>query len=528
MNAIELTDVFKLYASDGGNRAALQGLSLSVRERELVVVLGPSGSGKSTLLRLLAGLETPSAGSVRVFGAELASMPPRERAGLRTATVGYADQHYSRALSPELSARELVALPLALRGVPRSDRFARADELLDRVGLGARRNARPAALSGGEQQRVALCAAVAHRPRVLLADEPTGELDHANAAEVYRLLGELARTEHCTSVIVSHDPESADIADRVVQVRDGRVSAETVRETTAERESIVVARGGWLRLPEELLRRTGIASRAQASLEDGGILVRSTAGPAPVTDGLPPNARTAATPSVGIELRGVTKRLGRGAAATTVFDGFDCSFGAGELTVVTGPSGSGKTTLLSLIAGLTLPDAGEVVVEETDVARLGRAERAAFRASTIALVAQDAPLVPFLRAHENVELALALRGWEPDAAARAATEALETVGLVPVRAQRTERLSAGERERVAIARALAARPAVLLADEPTARLDEANAREIASRLAAWARDAGSTVVCATHDRVLVEQADRELRLGALRPARQESQLVPAN
>src|SRR5207248_8230709 len=144
-------------------------------------------------------------------------------------------------------------------------------ELLARVGLEHRAEARPAELSGGEQQRVAVCAAVAHRPRLLLADEPTGELDAANAALVYDLIAELSQELGCTTVIVSHDPVSARIADRAISIRDGRVSEEAGRRGVEE--SIVVGRGGWLRLPEELLARAGIASRASARLGDGGIVV---------------------------------------------------------------------------------------------------------------------------------------------------------------------------------------------------------------------------------------------------------------
>jgi ABC-type lipoprotein export system ATPase subunit len=516
MRAVELTDVFRIFGADTVKRAALQGLSLSVRDGEHVVVLGPSGSGKTTLLRLLAGLDRASAGSVRVFGLELGGLSRRELAAYRAGSTGYADQHYSRALAPELRAREQVALPLALRGASRAERHRRADELLERAGLAAKPRARPHELSGGEQQRIALCAAISHRPRLLLADEPTGELDHASAARIYDLLAEFARSERCTTVVVSHDPESAALADRVVQVRDGRVSGESARGDGAD-ESIVVARGGWVRLPEELLRRTGIAARARASLENGGILVSPVGGAAaePVR---PP--RESAAPAGGGDTgtRRVTKRFGRDA----VLEGFDCSFAAGELTVVTGPSGSGKTTLLHLLAGLTLPDEGEVLVLGTDVAALGRAERADFRARHVGLVAQDAPLVPFLSAEENVELALALRR-----AGGSAVEALAAVGLERLRAQRTDRLSAGERERVAIARALAPRPAVLLADEPTARLDEANARAVGALLARWAHESGAAVVCATHDTVLVEQGDRELALAAA-PAAEEQRLVSAN
>ena len=185
MSAVEARDLFRLYASPEGTSVALQGLTLDVEEGELLVVFGPSGSGKSTLLRILAGLDRPSAGSVSVFGHDLRTLRGRVLLDYRSRALGYADQHYARALAPELRAREQVALRLALLGVPREERVLAADRLLERVGLLDRRAALPDELSGGQQQRVAICAALAHRPRLFIADEPTGELDAQNAAEIY-------------------------------------------------------------------------------------------------------------------------------------------------------------------------------------------------------------------------------------------------------------------------------------------------------------------------------------------------------
>jgi ABC-type lipoprotein export system ATPase subunit len=500
--AIEVRDVFRVHQTAEGDAAALQGLSLTVRERETVTVLGPSGSGKSTFLRILAGLDRPSAGSVRVFGTELGKLPARDVARYRTRTVGYADQHYARALAPELSARELVGLELGLAGATKAEREHRADELLDRVGLTDKRDAHPEELSGGEQQRVAVAASLAHRPRLFLADEPTGELDTASAHLVYETIGGLIRTERCTAVIVSHDPESASIADRVVRIRDGRVSEES--GTDLGEEAIVVGRGGWLRLPEELLRRSGIRTHAGARLEGREIVVFSGEPPDDETSSAdvvtPPQATTTVA-----AVRGLRKSYGR----QTVLDGLDADLGSAQLTVVTGPSGSGKTTLLHLLAGLELPDAGEVDVLGTELTGLDRGARADLRRDHIGYVGQQPGLVPALSALENVELALALRGLPPDSA----RETLVAVGLEDRVEQRVSRLSTGERGRVAIARALAPAPELLLADEPTSRLDQANAIAVGTLFVGLARDFGTAVVCATHDPLLIEQADATLRLG---------------
>jgi ABC-type lipoprotein export system ATPase subunit len=420
--------------------------------------------------------------------------------------LGYADQHYARALAPELSARELVALQLGMQGARRTQRLRRADELLERVGLGAKRERHATQLSGGEQQRVALCAALAHRPKVFLADEPTGELDSATADQVYAMLSELVREYGCTTVIVSHDPESARIADRIVRIRDGRVSEEWARDDETS-DTIVVGRGGWLRLPEELLMRAGIGTHAVARFVEGGVLVepRGAAQAVSETESASDTPLDANAPVV-VTTGGLRKRYGD----TVVLDGLAVEFQAGRLHAVTGPSGSGKTTLLHLLAGLELPDAGTVTVDGTDLTALDRTARAALRRAKIAYVGQQAGLVPHLSALENVELALALRGIEETRPA--ALQALEAVGLGERATQRVARLSQGERARVAIARAVAARPKLLLADEPTSRLDGANAIAVAVLLARLARDTGAAVLCSTHDPLVIEQADTALSL----------------
>jgi ABC-type lipoprotein export system ATPase subunit len=499
--AIEVRDLFRVHSTPEGDAAALQGLTLSIPEGEILTVLGPSGAGKTSFLRILAGLDLPSAGSVRVLGSDLRTLGGGARARYRTQTLGYLDQHYERALAPELTARDLVGLRLRADGVEPERWKARADDLLERVGLTAKAGARPAQLSGGEQQRVALCAALAHRPRLLLADEPTGELDAESASLVYGAIGELAAAEECTVVIVSHDPASTEIADRFVHIRDGRVSEETV----AGEATIVVGRGGWLRLPQEFLERAGIRDRAAAELEGDRIVV-SAAGEtlreeAPASPGAALPGRPVAT------LTGVVKTHGRGATAAHVFDGLDAVFESGRLTVVTGPSGSGKTTLLHLLAGLDLPDAGEVRVAGAEVQALDRSGRAELRRLEVALVPQQSGLVPFLSARENVELGLEIRGLSADP-----SESLAAVGLSERAGQRVSRLSAGEQVRVAIARALAVRPSLLLVDEPTARLDQANALRLATLLTTLARESGAAVVCATHDPVVIEQADGRLSL----------------
>ena len=514
---VEIRDLFRVYPSPEGGVAALQGLSLTVRRGELCVVLGPSGSGKSTLLRQVAGFDRPSAGSVRVAGTEVSSLGRRAAARFRSRAIGYADQHYWRALAGELAARELVGVQLGLAGEPRAARERRADELLERVGLADRRDAHPRELSGGEQQRIAFCAALAAKPQLLIADEPTGELDARSARELFGLIAELVREAGTTALVVSHDPAAAEGADRVVHVRDGRISDERVAGGAGD-GAIVVGRGGWLRLPEDLLRSAGIASHAQAELREGAVVL-APGGPRvepTQTPSLPRNRAVRASPAGAsvvpsqspplVLARGLTKRYG----SASPIDGLDAEFGAGRLTAVTGPSGSGKTTLLHLLAGLELPDAGDVVVDGVALSSLDRAGRSELRRTRLAFVGQTLGLIPFLGARENVEVGLELRGLPRDGV----EDALDAVGLTDHADRPVDHLSAGQRERAALARAVAAQPKVIVADEPTARLDGANALALGTLLAELARSTGATVICATHDPLLIDQADAELSLGS--------------
>jgi ABC-type lipoprotein export system ATPase subunit len=500
MPAVEARDLFRVYATREGSAAALQGLSLEIADGEIVVVFGPSGSGKTTLLRIVGALDTPSAGLVRVHGVDLRRLRGRSRDRFRADAIGYVDQHYSRLLAPELTARQIVELPLALRGDAPAARRRRAGELFERVGLADRADARPSELSGGEQQRVALCAALVRSPRLILADEPTGELDAATAHGVYMLIRQLAREEGSAALIVSHDIGSAAIADRMIQVRDGRVSA----EGAPGEEALVVAPTGWVRLPEDLLDRSGIGSRARPSVA-GSTISLSSAGPRARAPEAPLPRKRLPRPdsSPAAELRGVGRRFGAGAAVR----GLSTVFPAGRLTAITGPSGSGKTTVLHLLAGLDLPTEGVVIALGHRLSDLSRAERAALRRSDVAVIAQDAALVPFLSARENVEVGLQVRTATGDA-----LEALSSVGLGELAEQHFDRLSMGERQRVAIARALAARPTLLLADEPSARLDEANAVTVGDLLARIVDESETTVVFSTHDPVLLEVADEVVDL----------------
>jgi putative ABC transport system ATP-binding protein len=219
---LRCTSLTKTYLSGGRRLTVLKDISFTVEPGAFVAIVGPSGSGKTTLLGLLAGLDRPTAGTVHLDGEELGALDEDQRARLRARKVGFVFQSFQ--LIPTLTARENVQVPLELRGEPSADRAA---ELLERVGLGDRGHHYPAQLSGGEQQRVALARAFSTRPRVLLADEPTGNLDAATGATIIDLMIELNRDLATTLVLVTHDLDLASKARRTIRLADGAIIADT-------------------------------------------------------------------------------------------------------------------------------------------------------------------------------------------------------------------------------------------------------------------------------------------------------------
>jgi len=223
MNASPLVsarDVHRDYALAGAAVHAVRGVSLDVAPGEYLAVVGPSGCGKSTLLNLLGAIDRPTRGTVTIGGTEVSALPDREATRFRLTKIGFVFQRFY--LLPVLSARENVELPMAEAGVAQSERRRRAVELLGYVGLAPRADHRPSELSGGEQQRVAIARALANRPSLLLADEPTGELDAQTGGEVIRLFDRL-NGDGVTVIVVTHDEQLAAAARRVIHMLDGRV-----------------------------------------------------------------------------------------------------------------------------------------------------------------------------------------------------------------------------------------------------------------------------------------------------------------
>ena len=224
MNVLVTQALHKNYELGKHNVAALDDVNLEISQGEFVAIMGPSGSGKSTLLHLLGGLDQPSRGAILLAGREVSGLSDRQATLVRRRNVGFVFQFFN--LLPTLSAEENILLPLIIDGKKPRDYRERLDELLQRVGLEDRRHHRPDQLSGGEQQRVALARALVTRPAILLADEPTGNLDSETGTAMMQLLQQSAKDLHQTIVMVTHDPKAAAYADRVIFLRDGQIVEE--------------------------------------------------------------------------------------------------------------------------------------------------------------------------------------------------------------------------------------------------------------------------------------------------------------
>ena len=265
----------RIFSAGGVETQALQGLDLAIQQGELTALVGASGSGKSTLLNILAALDLPTGGRATVAGHDLLSMGPKERLAYRRRTVGFMWQQTGRNLLGQLTAAENVELPMQLAKLPRRRRRARTDDLLGLLGVADCRDRQVTELSGGQQQRVAIGVALANEPAVLLADEPTGELDTDTADEVFAALRTANSETGVTVLIVTHDAMVSEQVSRTIAIRDGRITTEVLRRTATNehgeqhhaQEYSVLDRAGRLQLPSDFIEALALRDRVRLALE---------------------------------------------------------------------------------------------------------------------------------------------------------------------------------------------------------------------------------------------------------------------
>ncbi|HEX5048483.1 MAG TPA: nitrate ABC transporter ATP-binding protein [Gammaproteobacteria bacterium] len=487
---LELRGVRKSFGAD----EVLGGIDLTIREGELVAIVGFSGSGKSTLISLLAGLAEPTAGSVLFEGNEIAGPGPDR---------GVVFQSYS--LMPWLTVRANVALAVdaVLRGSSKHERRAVVDRYVEMVGLAHAADRRPAELSGGMRQRVAVARALAMRPKVLLLDEPLSALDALTRAKLQDELAAISERERKTIVLITNDVDEALLlADRIVPLNPGpsatlgpefRVPFARPRSRAALGDDAELRR-----LRAAITRYLLDASRAK-EIRDA----TRTAPPNPLPNvtplaprGEPPRAYVQAAGKHParryVEFFRVSKSYPTRAGTLTVVDGFDLKMERGEFVSLIGHSGCGKSTVLAMAAGLSDVSGGGIVVDGREVHAAGPDRAVVFQAPS---------LFPWLTAAQNVALGVDRVYPHATAAERGdiVSYYLARVGLASNAAKLASDLSNGMRQRVGLARAFALNPKLLLLDEPFGMLDSLTRWELQELLMeVWARTQ-VTAICVTHD-----------------------------
>jgi ABC-type lipoprotein export system ATPase subunit len=529
---ILLHRVYKVHRLGDVGVAALGGVSFEVARGEFAAIVGPSGAGKSTILNLIGGVDRPSAGLVSVAGTDLSQLDAAGRSDYRRRMVGFLWQGTTKNLIPYLTVAQNAELPLLLAGGRSApDRRRRVAYLLDLMGLAERANHLPAMLSGGEQQRAGLVVALAHAPPVILADEPTAEIDAEGADQVVGALRAACTELGSTVLMATHDLVAASKTDVTFRLIDGRMRGPAGRASLDS--------SGRIKLPEAAASVLGTtSSELEVELEGDEVRIRHrqdvfeyqpgglTGGAWPAIRSRAPAAVTSEHAIVGVSASAagrveapllsaeeLKRTYGRGGASTDALRGVSLQLAPGELVVVMGPSGSGKSTLLGIAGGFEPPDSGRVMWRGRSLADMSATELARRRASEFGLVFQSLGLFPALTARENVYLPLLISGADPHSSAAAAEKWLRRLGLEDRAEHRLFELSLGQQQRVAVARALAPDPDIVLADEPTAEMDHEAAnivieamREVSLR--------GGGVILASHDPRVLLVADRVLVLRA--------------
>jgi ABC-type lipoprotein export system ATPase subunit len=517
---VRLDRVFKMYRVGDTGVAALSGVSLEIARGGFVALVGPSGSGKSSILNLIGGVETATAGVVEVDGTDLAQLAGAERTDYRRRTVGFLWQGAAKNLVPYLSAAQNVLLPLVLGGQRSLSSWPRVRELLDFLELTHRSNHLPPMLSGGEQQRLALAVALANGPRVVLADEPTAEVDRSGAERVVQALADARREFGATVVMATHDLDAAAKADMTYRLIEGCLRSQGTRgrvdgagnlTLTGDAAATVRAADVEISVEEGEVRIRPLDVRSDRArpwpvLGQERVTPRPT-GPRQYADRPSPGPLEAVVPILPLlTAEAVSRTYRRPGGDTTALRDVSVRLSQGQLVVLMGPSGSGKSTLLGILAGLDRPDEGRVAWCGRFLDDIPDEEASRLRATWLGVVFQALGLLPSLSAGENVVLPLLMAGVPFRQANDVAERWLGSLGLGERIDHRINELSVGQQQRVAIARALAPGPSAVLADEPTAEVDAEGAERILGTLQDVARRGGGVLVT-THDPRVVERAD---------------------
>ena len=447
---IRIEDLFYIYESNNQSVVALRGLHLTIQSGECLVIKGPNGSGKSTLVKLLSGYQIPTAGKIFIGDQDISDLDPLR---LRREYVASIDQRGN--LIKEITVLENVSLAYSLAGQSTSASKILAQELLEKHELSSLSERLPHQLSAGERQLVSLLAAVSTNPKVLVADEPSGELDNESAEKIYSLLKSIAGKT--TVILVTHDDRAEFFGDRIVRIREGKLSEEWLPGAS---EESVVDPFGWMR-------------------------VREIAHPLPT--------RKPKIASSSREILLVANKIGLTYGSKRIFSGVNIEGARGELIALDATSGSGKSSLLRILSGIQDASEGEISIKERKINNLDRSERAELRNELISFLGQNSSDL------ENISL-----GEFID------TNLVELGSAFSVRMKHPlSAFSGGERARIELLKIVAEGKPILLLDEPTSQMDERRTLEAAQVLFDYV-DNGGLVIMSTRDDIFLDAADRTI------------------
>lgn len=527
---IECRDVIKIYQLKNEliKISVLKGINLSLQKGSLNAILGPSGSGKSTLMRIIGGFDSTSAGFIRVGDFILSEMTAPQLDNYRRKYIGFLNQIPEQNIIPALSTLRNILVAMQVKDYSRNLRIQKAEELLDLVDLGARKTITAGKLSGGEMQRLGIAISLSCDPLLILADEPTGELDSDTTKKIIELFHELNKNLSQTFIIATHDDRLAKHCDSF-RILNGRIVSATLGYTKTFQselhynELIVMDQTGTLTIPKGKFNQFGENTFLRMSynselecLEIHPPTHEVGVFPIPTLQSI----LNEGSDQLGMKkhetvviLRNISKTFFTPNITIPVLTNLNLQIYKNSFNVIMGPSGSGKSTLLSIIAGLDNPTNGEVILSGTKINDLNEEHLVEIRRNKISIIFQFFNLHPSLTVSENIELPMLFAGRESKFRRKRVNELLDLVGLQDRANHKPHELSGGEKQRVGIARALANNPEIILADEPTGNLDSLMAIQIMNLFIRLNQNPyNKTIIMVTHDEHLLSPNMRVLKL----------------
>jgi ABC-type lipoprotein export system ATPase subunit len=509
-----LRDLVKVYPTGAGRFTAINGINLEIHRGEFLGIIGKSGAGKTTLLNLISGVSEITSGEVLFYsngddhqpgprGAiSVASLDENELAIWRGKNLGIVYQSFE--LMPQLNLVQNVMLPQDFSGAyqPKLS-HEHALELLDRVELLEHAYKLPAHTSGGQKQRIAIARALANDPPLIIADEPTGNLDTVTSETILRIFEALVE-QGKTIIVVTHDSSLAARFSRQVFILDGRmVDRYDQGIFSTDREP-----SGTRQIPESTV---AASSRRPFTLATGERMERKPR-ECQAFNGAPVQASKLGPDNAAIVLRDVVKTYANAAGEFPALKGINLKMCYGQFVSLVGKSGCGKSTLLNMITGIDHPTSGEVIIGGKKIYEMSESERALWRGRNVGIVFQFFQLLPMLTLLENAMLPMDYCGvYRPNERLQRAMELLAMVGLEEHAHQLPASVSSGQQQSAAIARALATDPPIIVADEPTGNLDSRSAATILRLFGALA-DQGKTILLVTHDPSFTKATDQTVIL----------------